>query len=74
MPRKILRPTKKQQLLIRNEALLQHKREAVVEAAFELFLKQGFHSTTTRDIARRAGISAGAPFTYFKDKEETLPR
>ena len=72
MARKILRPAKKQPLLIRNEALLQQKREAVVEAAFELFLKRGFHSTTTRDIARRAGISAGAPFTYFKDKEEIL--
>ena len=72
MARKILRPAKRRSLLIRNEALLQQKREAVVEAAFELFLKQGFHSTTTRDIARQAGISAGAPFTYFKDKEEIL--
>ena len=72
MARKILRPAKKQPLLIRNEALLQQKREAVMEAAFALFLQQGFHSTTTRDIARRAGVSAGAPFTYFKDKEEIL--
>ena len=54
MARKILRPAKKQSLLIRNEALLQQKREAVVEAAFALFLKEGFHRTTTRDIARRA--------------------
>ena len=72
MARKILRPTKKQPFLIRNEGLLQQKREAVVEAAFALFLKEGFHRTTTRAIARQAGISAGAPFTYFKDKEEIL--
>lgn len=72
MARKILRPAKKPSFLIRDRDLLQQKREAVAEAAFELFLKEGFHRTTTRDIARRAGVSAGAPFTYFKDKEEIL--
>jgi AcrR family transcriptional regulator len=72
MARKILRPAKKPNFLIRNRDLLQQKREAVAEAALELFLKDGFHRTTTRDIARRAGVSAGAPFTYFKDKEEIL--
>jgi AcrR family transcriptional regulator len=72
MARKILRPAKKQGFLIRDQDLLQQKREAVAEAAFALFLKEGFHRTTTRDIARRAGVSAGAPFTYFKDKEEIL--
>jgi TetR/AcrR family transcriptional regulator, cholesterol catabolism regulator len=72
MARKILRPAKKPNFLIRDQDLLQQKREAVADAAFELFLKEGFHRTTTRDIARRAGVSAGAPFTYFKDKEEIL--
>jgi TetR/AcrR family transcriptional regulator, cholesterol catabolism regulator len=72
MARKILRSVKKPSLLIRDRDLLQQKREAVAEAAFELFLKEGFHRTTTRDIARRAGVSAGAPFTYFKDKEDIL--
>ncbi|MCS6925336.1 MAG: TetR/AcrR family transcriptional regulator [Candidatus Binatia bacterium] len=72
MARRILRPAKKTTTLIRDPALLQQKREAVAEAAFELFLKEGFHRTTTRDIARRAGVSAGAPFTYFRDKEDIL--
>jgi len=72
MARKILRPAKKPSFLIRDRDLLQQKREAVAEAAFELFLKEGFHCTTTRDIARQAGVSAGAPFTYFKDKEDIL--
>jgi len=72
MARKILRPAKKPNFLIRDRDLLQQKREAVAEAAFALFLKEGFHRTTTRDIARRAGVSAGAPFTYFKDKEDIL--
>ncbi len=72
MPRKILRAAKKSSSLIRDPELLEQKREAVAEAAFELFLKEGFHRTTTRDIARRAGMSAGAPFTYFRDKEDIL--
>lgn len=72
MARRILRPGKKNNLLVRDVEVLQHKREAVAEAAFELFLKEGFHRTTTRAIARRAGVSAGAPFTYFKDKEDIL--
>jgi AcrR family transcriptional regulator len=72
MARRILRPAKKTTTLIRDADLLQQKREAVAEAAFELFLKEGFHRTTTRAIARRAGVSAGAPFTYFKDKEDIL--
>jgi AcrR family transcriptional regulator len=72
MARKILRPPKKPNFLIRDQDLLQQKREAVAEAAFALFLKDGFHRTTTRAIARRAGVSAGAPFTYFKDKEDIL--
>jgi AcrR family transcriptional regulator len=72
MAQRILRSGKKSKVLVRNLDLLQQKREAVAEAAFELFLKEGFHRTTTRDIARRAGVSAGAPFTYFKDKEDIL--
>lgn len=72
MAHRILRPGKKSNLLVRDGEVLQQKRKAVAEAAFELFLKEGFHRTTTRDIARRAGMSAGAPFTYFKDKEDIL--
>nr|ART37645.1 E436 [uncultured bacterium] len=72
MIRRILRPAKKTTTLIRDPALLRQKREAIADAAFELFLKEGFHRTTTRAIARRAGVSAGAPFTYFKDKEDIL--
>lgn len=72
MTRRILRPTKKTATLIRDPALLQQKREAIADAAFELFLTEGFHRTTTRAIARRAGVSAGAPFTYFTDKEDIL--
>lgn len=72
MARKILRPQKKQSLLIRDPQLRQQKREEVAAAAFEVFLKEGFHRATTREIARQAGISQGSIFSYFKDKEDIL--
>ncbi len=72
MAHRILRPAKKTTPIIRDPQLLRQKREAVAEAALTLFLKEGFHRTTTRAIARRAGVSAGAPFTYFRDKEDIL--
>ncbi len=70
--RRILRPSRKGNHLIRDTEVLQQRRDKVANAAFDLFLKEGFHGTTTRDIARRAGVSAGAVFTYFKDKEDIL--
>jgi hypothetical protein len=42
MARKILRPSKRTNGLIRDAELRQQKREAVADAAFDLFLKGGF--------------------------------
>ena len=46
------------------------RREEILQAAKELFLEQGYDSTTIRRIADRVGISAPALYLYFKDKEE----
>jgi AcrR family transcriptional regulator len=44
-------------------------RQRILEAAKELFQSAGFEATTTRDIAREAGIAAGTLFNYFPTKE-----
>ncbi|HWB09781.1 MAG TPA: TetR/AcrR family transcriptional regulator [Pirellulales bacterium] len=44
-------------------------RRRIVEAAVDLFRSQGFETTTTRDIARAAGIAVGTLFNYFETKE-----
>lgn len=44
-------------------------RKRILDAASELFRKQGFEATTTRDIARAAKIAAGTLFNYFPTKE-----
>lgn len=41
----------------------------ILEAARELFAKNGFDATTTRDIAQQAGIATGTLFNYFPTKE-----
>jgi AcrR family transcriptional regulator len=44
-------------------------RQRILEAAQELFARQGFEATTTRDIAAAAGIAVGTLFNYFPTKE-----
>jgi AcrR family transcriptional regulator len=51
----------------------QHKaavRDRIVRAALALFQTKGFEATTTRAIARRAGIAEGTVFNYFATKED----
>jgi AcrR family transcriptional regulator len=38
-------------------------------AALALFTKQGFHGTNSREIAKKVGVSSGAIYTYFPNKE-----
>lgn len=44
-------------------------RNTILDTARNLFIKNGFDETTTRDIASRAGIAAGTLFNYFPSKE-----
>lgn len=45
-------------------------RDQILEAALELFRKNGLDGTTTRQISKRAGIAEGTLFNYFKTKED----
>src|SRR6266498_2404431 len=42
----------------------------IVRAALGLFQTKGFEATTTKEIARKAGIAEGTVFNYFKTKED----
>jgi AcrR family transcriptional regulator len=41
-------------------------------AAVDSFWKNGFHASSTREIARRAKLSSAAVYVHFKSKEELL--
>src|SRR5678809_1569510 len=45
------------------------KREAIVDAALELFVERGFFGTAVPEIADRAGVGAGTIYRYFESKE-----
>jgi AcrR family transcriptional regulator len=47
-------------------------RQAVVDAAVELFERNGYDETTVADIAAAAEIGARTFFSYFASKEEVL--
>lgn len=45
-------------------------RLTVVEAAYELFVTTGYHATSMRQIAERAGLVVGGVYNHFAGKEE----
>jgi AcrR family transcriptional regulator len=47
-------------------------REALTDAAFTLFSRDGFDATTTDRIAQRAGVSPRTFFRYFPTKESVV--
>lgn len=57
---------------IQNEALRDRRWRQIVEAAVPLFTAQGFHQTTTRQIARAVGLSIGTLYEYVRTKEDVL--
>jgi len=44
--------------------------QEITEAAFEAFAENGYAATRVEEVARRAGVSKGLMYLYFKTKEE----
>lgn len=54
------------------EEIRENTRKKILEAALEVFAKEGYHSSTVGSIAKKARISQGLMYNYFKSKEELL--
>ena len=46
------------------------KRRQIIEGARVVFLTQGFDAASMGEIARKAGVSKGTLYVYFKSKED----
>jgi AcrR family transcriptional regulator len=47
-------------------------RDAIVNAALELFAERGFHGTAVPEVAKRAGVAAGTIYRHFVGKEQLV--
>ena len=45
-------------------------REAILQAAYQLFLGNGYHATSMRQIALTAGVALGGIYNHFSSKED----
>jgi AcrR family transcriptional regulator len=46
-----------------------NRRQAILDTATRLFAENGFHNTSTQEIAETAGVAHGTLFYHFKNKE-----
>jgi AcrR family transcriptional regulator len=44
-------------------------RERIIRAAVDVFAEKGYHRATIADVVRRSGLSVGAIYTHFANKE-----
>jgi len=54
------------------EKAVECKKGRIEDAAKQLFIRQGFHATSMRKIAARAGTSLGNLYNYYPTKEAIL--
>jgi AcrR family transcriptional regulator len=48
------------------------KRRVILDAAVQVFARQGFHACRVSDIADEAGVAYGLVYHYFRSKDEVL--
>jgi AcrR family transcriptional regulator len=58
--------------VVQSEKLVTNRRDSIIRAAINVFHRQGFHTTTTADIAREAGLTQSNLYNYVKSKQDVL--
>ncbi len=48
------------------------RRDEILDAAGQLFSRQGFHATSMRDLARAVNLQGGSLYAHIESKEEVL--
>jgi len=60
------------QTSVKDESLIEKRRNQMIRGAVKLFKEKGFHRTTTREIAKESGFSIGTLYEYIRTKEDVL--
>ena len=60
----------KPELPKRRQQASQQRRQAILDAALDLFAANGFAATRLDEVAERAGVAKGTIYLSFKDKED----
>ena len=47
-------------------------KKKIIDAAYSIFYKKGYHASTMEDIAKEVGVSKASLYSYFKSKDEIL--
>ena len=47
-----------------------HARQQIIAASHRLYLEQGYHGTTMRQIAKESGLALGSLYNHFPGKED----
>ncbi|MFB9324601.1 TetR/AcrR family transcriptional regulator [Paenibacillus aurantiacus] len=55
-----------------NDRIRQAAKDNIRSAAIAIFIEKGYHDASIDDIAKRAGVSKGLIYNYYKGKEELL--
>ena len=48
------------------------RRQQILDAALDCFGKKGFHQTTMQEVCKKARLSPGTVYHYFKSKDEII--
>jgi AcrR family transcriptional regulator len=54
----------------RKEHITKERHQQILDAAYKVFVREGFARATTAEIARTAGIAEGTIYNYFSSKRE----
>jgi AcrR family transcriptional regulator len=57
---------------IKKPELVAKRREQIMKAAIDLFLKNGYHGTTMRQICDASKVNRASVYDYFASKEDIL--
>lgn len=57
---------------IKDQELVKQRRRQIVDCAVKLFIKHGYHKTSTRLLTKEIGISTGTLYEYISTKVDVL--